>query len=229
MSHFPLFVELAGQRCLILGGGQVAWRRCLVLRDFGAQVVLLAPELCPDLARRLAEDDGISWIRFALQAGDEGLLADWLADVRLAIAASDDSAMNHLLAAVAKDRQIPVSIADDPAASTFLFPATVHRGNLCAGITSGGSSPHLVQHLRLALEAAWPGWLTELAGQLQHLRQITLARPGLSAKDRQTLLDGLVLLALAQQSPLDPGQIEAYITRLGQTGPASPQKGPSDD
>ncbi|MDD2459394.1 MAG: NAD(P)-dependent oxidoreductase, partial [Eubacteriales bacterium] len=117
MSFFPLFVELSNASCLVMGGGAVALRRCRVLRDFGAKVVILAPDLCPELTRRLAEDDAISWIQHSLRLGDEPLLADWLADAALVVAASDDSDMNRMLAAAASARHIPVSIADDPAAS----------------------------------------------------------------------------------------------------------------
>lgn len=235
MSFFPLFVELSNASCLVLGGGAVALRRCLVLRDFGAKVVILAPDLCPELSGRLAEDDGLSWIQRSLQPGDEPLLADWLADAALVVAASDDSAMNRLLAAAASARHIPVSIADDPAASTFLFPATVRRGLICAGITSSGASPGLVSHLRQSLDEAWPDWLTDVSTQLQVLRQIVLARPDLTSQERHSLLDDMVGQVLALNGPLDQAQLAAFRARLARTGqadlanPLSQEKGSTDD
>lgn len=235
MSYFPLFVDLSEKSCLILGGGAVALRRSLVLREFGAKVVILAPELCPGLSRRLAEDDGMTWIQRSLQPGDENLLADWLADTALVVAASDEPAMNHMLAAAASTRHIPVSLADDPAASTFLFPATVRRGLLCAGITSGGASPGLVQHLRRSLEEAWPAWLADVSTQLHGLRQTVLDGTGLSPQERRGLLDDMVSQVLAQNGPLDQAQLSDIRARLSQAGQdnrviaTGPEKGSSDD
>ncbi|NCA99109.1 MAG: bifunctional precorrin-2 dehydrogenase/sirohydrochlorin ferrochelatase [Clostridia bacterium] len=235
MSYFPLFVELSSKSCLVLGGGAVALRRYQVLRDFGAKVVILAPDLCPELSRRLAEDDGLSWIQHSLQPGDEPSLVDWLADTALVVAASDDSAMNRMLAAAASARHIPVSIADDPSVSTFLFPATVRRGLLCAGITSSGASPGLVQHLRQSLDEAWPDWLADVSKQLQGLRQIVLGEPVLSPQERRILFDDMVRQVLAQNGPLDQEQLAACRARLTQTGQAeraiamSQEKGTSND
>jgi siroheme synthase-like protein len=235
MSYFPLFIELANKSCLVLGGGAVALRRCQVLRDFGAKVVILAPDLCPELSRRLAEDDALSWIQHSLRLGDEPLLADWLADAALVVAASDDSAMNRMLAAAASARHIPVSIADDPAASTFLFPATVSRGLLCAGITSSGASPGLVHHLRQSLDEAWPDWLADVATQLHSLRQSVLDGASLSPQERRVLLDDMVSQVLAQNGPLDQAQMAAFRARLAQSGQndlaiaLSQEKGSSND
>lgn len=214
MSYFPLFVELEGKTCLILGGGNVAFRRCLALREFGSDVEILAPNISPDLARHMAKDDGIFWLKRSLKLGDDRFISKILADKALVVAASNDSAINRLLASSAIKEGIPVSVADDPSASSFLFPATVRRGTLCAGITSGGSSPSLVKNLQISLEAAWPNWLCKLSVQMQELRKHVLICSNLSKKDRRAILDEVVAQAMFQQGPLDPQQFDTFIARL---------------
>ena len=42
--RFPLFVSLANKLCVIVGAGKIAARRASVLRRFGAEVRVIAPE-----------------------------------------------------------------------------------------------------------------------------------------------------------------------------------------
>ena len=45
MAYFPMFVDIEKKKCLIVGGGTVALRKVQVLLVFGADVVLVAPEV----------------------------------------------------------------------------------------------------------------------------------------------------------------------------------------
>ena len=44
-ARFPLFVDVAGKRAVIVGGGRVAGRRAAVLRRFGMEVTVISPAL----------------------------------------------------------------------------------------------------------------------------------------------------------------------------------------
>lgn len=49
MSYFPFMIELNNERCLIAGGGTVAYRKVCSMLEFGAVVTVVSPEFCPEL------------------------------------------------------------------------------------------------------------------------------------------------------------------------------------
>ena len=115
---FPLFMELSGRRCLVVGGGKVANRKAAALRNCGAVVTQVAPEVCG----RGFEDGDI-----------EGMT--------LVVTATDDPALNRHVADLCRRRGIPVNVVDDPANCTFVFPAVFRKGPITAAISSGGACP----------------------------------------------------------------------------------------
>jgi len=118
MAHFPLFLDLEGRPCLVVGGGAVAARKSKALADCGARVVQVAPEVC---GRGFVDTDV------------EGMT--------LVVSATDDPDVNRHVADLCKAKGIPVNVVDDPANCTFLFPAVCRRGPLTVAVSSGGASP----------------------------------------------------------------------------------------
>jgi glutamyl-tRNA reductase len=122
--YFPLFVSLEGKRVVIVGGGQVARRRVEALRPFGPEITVISPQL-------LGEPEGICWHRRPYQAGD-------LAGAFLAVAATNDRAVNQQVGQEARALGIPVSVADRQEECTFYFPALCMGEGVIAGVVSRG-------------------------------------------------------------------------------------------
>ena len=116
--QFPLFIGLEGRRCLVVGGGGVATRKARALREFGATVVQVAPEVC---GRGFADGD--------------------IEGMALVVAATDDPVVNARVADLCKAKGIPVNAVDDPANCTFLFPAIARKGPMTIAVSSGGACP----------------------------------------------------------------------------------------
>lgn len=123
--HFPMFVELEAKPCLVVGGGEIAARKAAVLRSFGAEVTVVAPEMNGRDAR---------WVRRGFEDRDvEGQT--------LVVAATDDAALNRHVSELCKARGVPVNVVDDPKNCTFVFPAIFRKGPIVAAVSSGGASP----------------------------------------------------------------------------------------
>lgn len=122
-ARFPLFVDLSGARCLVVGCGKVGERRARALARFGAMVSVIDPQ-AEDL-----EGEGITVCRRAYAAGDE-------AGCALVVAATDNRAVNHTVAERCRRLRIPVSVADAPQECTFFFPALCEGEQLVAGVAS---------------------------------------------------------------------------------------------
>lgn len=120
-----MFVELEAKPCLVVGGGEIAVRKAAVLRSFGAEVTVVAPEMNGRDAR---------WVRRGFEDRDvEGQT--------LVVAATDDAALNRHVSELCKARGIPVNVVDDPKNCTFVFPAIFRKGPIVAAVSSGGASP----------------------------------------------------------------------------------------
>jgi siroheme synthase-like protein len=159
---YPLFADLRGRRCAVVGGGAVATEKARKLADHGALLRVVAPEVTGELAAILA-GEGAEHRQRGYRPGDlEGCL--------LAVAATDRPEVNRAVAEEAGARGILVDVVDDPAAGTFIVPSLVRRGELAVAISTGGASPVVAAHLRRRVEAAvGPEW-EAVVGALGALR-----------------------------------------------------------
>lgn len=162
MGWFPLFLELTGRRCLVVGGGPVAERRVDGLLAAGATVTVVSPTLTAAIAALAAAERIIHEPR-GYRPGD-------LAGFDLAFAATDTGDVNGAVAAEARQHGVWVNAADDPAHCTFILPALVRRGDLTVAVATGGTSPALARAIRDELEAhltAEYATLAEIAAEVR--------------------------------------------------------------
>ena len=141
--RFPLFVNLAGEKAVVVGGGAVACRRAEVLSRFGAEVTVIAPR-CKN------PPQGIQWEGRPYAPGD-------LAGAALAVAATDDRAVNRAVGEEARALGIPVSVADCPEECTFFFPAVCTGENLVAGVIGRGDDHARTARAARAIRSALEG------------------------------------------------------------------------
>jgi uroporphyrin-III C-methyltransferase / precorrin-2 dehydrogenase / sirohydrochlorin ferrochelatase len=143
VRYYPVFVDLAGQRCVVIGDGKFAAEKVAGLREAGAEV------------RAIASRD--------YRPGA-------LAGARLVIDASDDPKINRQSWAEAEAAGILINIVDRPAQCRFIAPAIVNRDPLLIAISTSGESPFLASALRARLER-WFGreWgpFTALVGRVR--------------------------------------------------------------
>ena len=155
MGYFPFFMDLNDKNGLIVGGGTVALRKIEKLLPYGPRLTAVAPEILPEI-RQIR---GLSCLERLFCPED-------INGMFFVIAASDDRALNHHIAALCRTRNIPVNVVDDRDACTFLFPALIQKGDLSIGISTGGNSPlaavYLKEQIRTLLPEDFDGLLTYL-------------------------------------------------------------------
>jgi precorrin-2 dehydrogenase/sirohydrochlorin ferrochelatase len=161
---YPIVLDLAGRRAVVVGGGRVALRKARALAEAGARVTAVAPEFLPE---------------FAAAAGVECVeapyAAEHLTEAVLAVAATDDPAVNRRVAEDARAAGVLVNVVDVPEECDFIVPAQVRRGDLLVAITTGGAAPSLSRRLRERLEAEFgPEW-AEYLEQLRAVRERVLS------------------------------------------------------
>jgi len=144
MGYYPVLLDLAGRRCVMVGGGIIAGRRVDGLLTAGARVTVISPRLTRTLAA-LAAEGRIDHEAREYRDGD-------LDGADLAFVATDAGEVNAAVAREARARGVWINAADDPARCTFILPALVRRGDLTVAVATGGSSPALARAIREELE-----------------------------------------------------------------------------
>ena len=155
MDYLPLFMQLRSQPVVVVGGGRIAVRKVDLLRRSGAQITVVSPELREEL-HRLASSGEIRHI-------PENFAEAHIEGATLVVAATNDHDVNVAVSGAARARKIPVNVVDNPALSTFIFPAVVDRSPIIAAVSSGGESPVLARRVREQIEALLPQRLGALA------------------------------------------------------------------
>jgi len=167
MSLFPIFLKLTGRPCIVVGGGDIAESKIDSLRAAEARVTVVAPASSARIAE-MAEAGEIVWHRRTYAVGD-------LAGQFLAVAATNEAAVNRAVFAEAQAAGILVNAVDDPPFCDFYFPSIVQRGDLQIAISTAGASPVLAQRLRKQIDALLPldagEWLTELGNLRREILQ----------------------------------------------------------
>jgi siroheme synthase, N-terminal domain len=185
MTHlYPIYLHLAGKRCLVVGGGKVAERKIATLLEYEADVQVVSPEVtgCVD---DWAAQDSISWRQGTFRPED-------LEGVFLVFIATGDSQVNRKLTELCREKGILVNAVDDPPNCDFYVPSILRRGSLCLAISTEGKSPLLAAKLRRELEEIIPAEYGEWVDLLGCLRdEIKNSVLDLQAKKRllETLVD----------------------------------------
>jgi precorrin-2 dehydrogenase/sirohydrochlorin ferrochelatase len=144
VKYYPVFWDIKDKKCIVVGGGDVALRKVRRLWDCGAKVLVVSPQLTPELIAMKAEDV----IEHVFDQYD----VRYLEGAVLVIGATDDEMTNTAISRDARERGIPVNIVDDPQKCDFILPSVVERGDLTVAIGTGGKSPALARYLREELE-----------------------------------------------------------------------------
>jgi uroporphyrin-III C-methyltransferase/precorrin-2 dehydrogenase/sirohydrochlorin ferrochelatase len=184
VDFLPIFLNVKGKLCLVVGGGKVAKRKAGVLLEAGAKVRVVAPEIESTLA---------------LQRGVEPIVAGFEAQhldgVTLVIAATSDRSVNQQVSELARARNIPVNVVDNPELCSFIMPAILDRSPLMVAISSGGIAPVLTRLLRGKLETIIPQNYSRLAAFAERFRELVKLRVTNPAKRRifwENVLDGVI-------------------------------------
>jgi uroporphyrin-III C-methyltransferase/precorrin-2 dehydrogenase/sirohydrochlorin ferrochelatase len=156
-------MKIEAQRCLVVGGGEVAARRVQQLLKANARVELVARDINSDIASLVSEE--------RLTRIDGVYREELLEGCVLVVAATDDADLNRKVSIAAKARHIPVNVVDNPALCSFIMPSVVDRDPVQIAISTGGASPVLARLLRARLETMIPATYGRLASLMQDFRE----------------------------------------------------------
>ena len=144
MRYYPIFLDIQGKPCVVVGGGSVAERKVLSLLDSGAKVLVISPKLTTAL-KKLVAKKAISYCPKSYEQGD-------LKGFFLAYSATNNSKVNKEVFQEAKKQGILLNVVDVPELCNFIVPSVVGRGDLLIAISTSGKSPAMAKKIRQQLE-----------------------------------------------------------------------------
>lgn len=183
MKYYPIYLDIANKRCVVVGGGEVAERKTQRLLECGARVVVVGKVLTPFLEQK--KNEGA--IEHLAASYEESCLTGAF----LVIGATDQDEVNGKIAKDAKARGIPVNIVDKPARCDFILPSIFQQGDLSITVSTGGKSPALAKKLRKELKGRYGPEYAVLLNILGDLRKKVVAQ-GRSSAGNKLLFEGIV-------------------------------------
>lgn len=218
MDFLPIFVNLGDQHCTVVGGGEVAARKVALLRQAGARVTVIAPELGNTLSRARDANE----IRHLASAFSPDLLETSV----LIVAATDDRNVNRQVYDAAQERNTPVNVVDTPDLCTFVMPSIVDRSPVMIAVSTGGASPVLGRLLRQKLETVVPAGYGQLARLAADFRD-RVKRKFVRAGDRRVFWEKVLEGPIAEMmvSGEEMQATEALEAALESEGAEMPDQG----
>ena len=192
--YYPVFLDLRGRTCVIIGGGEVAERKIQNLLECGARVTFISPVVTPGIRERVSRDE-VQWKAREYMDGD-------LKGVFLAIAATDQREINKAVADEGAREGVVLNVVDDAPLCTFIAPSIVRRGDVTVAVSTGGASPALARKIRESLERSEVLEYAYLSGVLSSARK-ELKRLGVEVHPhrwQECISDELVTLVKADKS-----------------------------
>lgn len=163
-EYYPVYLNLAGKHCVILGGGTIAQGKIAALRDAGAQITVISPQ-ATDGIKRAAQRGQITWIGREYQPGD-------LDGAFIAVAATNVWHVNRQIHEEAEELGVLLNVVDDPDQCSFIAPSIVRRDPITLAISTGGASPALARKMRELLSESKVLQWAELAPVLAQARRV---------------------------------------------------------
>ena len=163
MEYFPIFLKVKQKKCLVVGGGIVAYRKAQTLLKAGAHLTVIAKTYTVDFSLLKRKYPNL---KFQEAEINENLLSAFC----VIVAATDDNKLNQYISETAQTYNIPVNVVDDPQKCSFIQPAIVNRSPILVAISSGGTAPVLAKRIREKIEALLPtkiGLVAKAAGKLR--------------------------------------------------------------
>ena len=139
-NYYPVFLNIGGKLCIVVGGGTVAEQKVKILLKFNTRIKVISPAMTNNLST-LSQKGKIETILREYRDGDLG-------GAVLVFAATSKKEINEAIKKEALKGHIPVNVVDDPDLCDFIVPSIVKKKSIIIAISTSGTLPLLSKKLR---------------------------------------------------------------------------------
>lgn len=184
---YPININLDNVEIIIVGGGNVALRKCKNFLDFGKSVTILSPEFNKNFFEVAEKVDFIK----------DDFKEEYVDEFDIVIAATDSKEINEEIACICRKKSKFVNVVDSGDLSDFTTTSYLKRGDLLIGISTGGKVPALSSKIRRELEEKYKDDFIEYVERLADMRERVINKYDDKEK-RKDILKSLVELDLEE-------------------------------
>lgn len=187
MGWIPLFHQPQNLQAVVVGVSSAALYKCRWLREGGAEVEVIAPQVALEQRNELSEI-GVSWQELDPQLGH-------VKGKNLLVIATENKIWNRAFALQLQALNIPMFVWQHPDLCTVSFPAIIDRDPVITAISSSGQTPMLSSYLRTRLEGMIPmgyGYLAKLIKSVEQRVQHEFPETEVRRRWWQGVLSGAV-------------------------------------
>ncbi|MED9947570.1 precorrin-2 dehydrogenase/sirohydrochlorin ferrochelatase family protein [Peptacetobacter hiranonis] len=189
---YPVNLNLDNMEIIIVGGGNVALRKCMNFLDFGKSVTVLAPEFD---SRFLELGNKVDLINDIFKE-------EYIDKFDIVVAATDDKEVNEEIACICRKKSKLINVVDSRDLSDFTVSSYVKRGDLLIGISTGGKIPALSAKIRRDLEEIYDESFAEYVDLLGELREKIIKKYE-DKTERKEVLKALVKLDIEELKEIE--------------------------
>ena len=200
---YPIFLQLEDKIALVVGGGRVAQRKVETLLKCGA-VIHIISRVLTDKLKELIDNNKVQLL------GEE-MRDEFLDDVFIVIAATDDKELNSRVSEIARNRGLLVNAVDQPADCNFIVPSIVRKGDLTIAISTSGKSPALAKKIRKEIDGQFGNEYESFLNLMGALRKEILGMGLLQEENSRIfhkIVDGGIIEAIARN---DLAKVESSL------------------
>jgi precorrin-2 dehydrogenase/sirohydrochlorin ferrochelatase len=143
-GFYPILVNLQRFHCLVVGGGNVAYRKVLSLLEFNARITVISPRLGKPLID-LFNQNKIGVIR-------KNYSKEFIKNYKIVFCATDNPDINKVVREDCTSEGILLNVADNPPLCDFILPANVRRGDLTISVSSQGKAPFFTKEIKKKID-----------------------------------------------------------------------------
>ena len=189
---YPVNLNLDNMEIIIVGGGNVALRKCMNFLDFGKSVTVLAPEFD---SRFLELGNKVDLINDIFKE-------EYIDKFDIVVAATDDKEVNEEIACICRKKSKLINVVDSRDLSDFTVSSYVKRGDLLIGISTGGKIPALSAKIRRDLEEIYDESFAEYVDLLGESREKIIKKYE-DKTERKEVLKALVKLDIEELKEIE--------------------------
>lgn len=184
---YPINIKIDDMQITIIGGGKVAYRKCMNFLDFYKKVTVVSKDFI----------DEFNEIKDKINIIKDGYDEKYIKESFVVIAATNNKCINRKIGIYCRDNGKLVNVVDDVNLSNFTVPSYVKRGDLLLSVSTGGKSPSLSSKIRKELERIYDESYEEYVKLLGQVRE-RIIKNTVDIKERRVKLKEILDLSIEE-------------------------------
>ncbi|EGT3680605.1 precorrin-2 dehydrogenase/sirohydrochlorin ferrochelatase family protein [Clostridioides difficile] len=189
---YPINLKLDELDVVIIGGGEVAYRKCKNFLEFNKNVTIVSKQILN---------------KFYDLKGNIKIIKDdykeiYIKDASVIIAATNNRELNMEIGLYCRAKNKLVNVVDNIEISNFTVPSYIKRGDLLISVSTGGKSPSLSSKIKKEIEKRYTEDYEEYLNVLGAIRKKVIKKYEDKSK-RKDVLNMLVTLDLEELKKFD--------------------------